>query len=557
MNSIALFINKILTFRNFRITDIPNKTRRELLTAFENLKRIDTVFVPELIKLAENHKGKLIIDSSDNGKYGLKHICRKMKNLKTSGYHMGFKLVLFLWQVGDYRIPIGFGLWHKKSGSVCDLALAGISRLRNEFGLKPEVVLADGEYCADKVVKRLTDYNWAFVFRWKCNRKLSNQQIKLRIPRGYGSSIGKLKNKTKVKIFRRKERYYETNRMLFEMKDVVRLYKIRWKIEETFKILKHRCLGLMGIRDGPAFVNTEGHTADEPDQKRSNDKPDDIFRFDGAGYFFFVHDHPFRSFVPSHLFIAIFKDLNHRLPLVLLQHMDFGMERFPAPVVLDHFIEYLLIDVYPLQLLNTVHERFDDDEGHPAQGLGILILVHPSVKIDLGHHIESPFFVNIDQHTGLHTIADMEGYLFKNASKSGILTGKRLQKLGKIRHEHRKKGPCYQFGHPPAASGTPFVVPNGNRSVIEGLGEANMIRKQQRPQQPVGKTMVNIFYVRVDIDNNISTGHIQRLPEVFPLSPEFFQSGQNISGFVHGHIIGSGDLARLVRRSGIDDHDLV
>lgn len=62
------------------------------------------------------------------------------------------KIVLFLWQVGDYRIPIGFGLWHKGSGSVCDLALAGISRLRNEFKLKPEVVLADGEYCADKVV---------------------------------------------------------------------------------------------------------------------------------------------------------------------------------------------------------------------------------------------------------------------------------------------------------------------------------------------------------------------------------------------------------------------
>lgn len=118
-----------------------------------------------------------------------------------------------------------------------------MSRLRNEFKLKPEVVLADGEYCADKIVKRLTDYNWAFVFRWKCNRKLSNQKIKIRIPRGYGSSIGKLKNHTKVKIFRRKDRFFETNRMLFNMQKVVKLYKIRWKIEETFKILKH-CIGI-------------------------------------------------------------------------------------------------------------------------------------------------------------------------------------------------------------------------------------------------------------------------------------------------------------------------
>ncbi|OGI04548.1 MAG: hypothetical protein A2Y25_10100 [Candidatus Melainabacteria bacterium GWF2_37_15] len=246
LNIFTLFINNILKLGNFRITDISRKARQELLTAFENLKRIDTVFIPELIKLAKKYKGKLIIDSSDNPKYGLKNVCRKIKNLKTNGYHSGFKIVLFLWQVGDYRIPIGFGLWHKGSGSVCDLALAGISRLRNEFKLKPKIVLADGEYCADKIVKRLTDYGWAFVFRWKCNRKLSNQQIKLRIPRGYGSSIGKLKNRTKVKIFRRKKRYYETNRMLFEMKDIVRLYKIRWKIEETFRVLKsligiHRC----------------------------------------------------------------------------------------------------------------------------------------------------------------------------------------------------------------------------------------------------------------------------------------------------------------------------
>jgi hypothetical protein len=246
INIITLFINHILTYGNFRITDISPKLYAELLTAFKSLKRIDTIFIPELIKLCVFTVGKLIIDSSDNPKYGLKHTCRKIKNLKTNGYHSGFKIVLFLWQIGDYRIPIGFGLWHKESGSVCDLALAGMSRLRNEFKLKPEVVLADGEYCADKVVKRLTDYNWAFVFRWKCNRKLSNQQIKIRIPRGYGSSIGKLKNHTKVKIFRRKKRYFESNRMLWNMKDIVKLYKIRWKIEETFRILKsvigiHRC----------------------------------------------------------------------------------------------------------------------------------------------------------------------------------------------------------------------------------------------------------------------------------------------------------------------------
>jgi hypothetical protein len=238
LNIFNIIINKILSFGNFRITEIKPKVYAELLTVFENLKRIDTVFIPELIKLCTNRKGILIVDDSDNPKYGMKYICRIMKNLKTNGYHSGFKIVLFLWQEGEYRIPIGFGLWHKESGSLCDLMLAGLSRLRNEFKLKPKVVLADGAYCANKVVKRLTDYGIAIVFRWKSNRKLSNQQIKIRIPRGYGSSIGELKNHTKVKIFRRRNRFFETNRMLFEMQDIVRLYKIRWKIEETFRVLK-------------------------------------------------------------------------------------------------------------------------------------------------------------------------------------------------------------------------------------------------------------------------------------------------------------------------------
>ena len=177
LQTIIIIIKHILTFGNFRITDISPKLYTELLTGFENLKRVDTVFIPELIKLCRGSLGKLIIDSSDNPKYGLKHICRKMKNLKTNGYHSGFKIVLFLWQIEDYRIPIGFGLWHKESGSVCDLALAGMSRLRNEFKLKPQVVLADGEYCADKIVKRLTDYNWALVVIPSCNQNITYDKI--------------------------------------------------------------------------------------------------------------------------------------------------------------------------------------------------------------------------------------------------------------------------------------------------------------------------------------------------------------------------------------------
>jgi len=242
-SSISIIINHILKFGNYRSSQIPKKYYRELLTGLDKLKRIDTVFIPEFIKLASRYKGRLIIDDTNHPKYGLKNYTRKLKNLKTSGYENGFKLLLFLWEGNGFRIPMGFALWGKDSNSINDLALAGLSRIRNEFKLKPEVVLADGAFSVDKLVKRITDYGWSFVMRWRCDRKLSEEQIKKRIPRGYGDSAGFLQNGTKVKIFRRKKRFYETNRMLWTMKDIVRIYKMRWIIEETFKILKH-CVGI-------------------------------------------------------------------------------------------------------------------------------------------------------------------------------------------------------------------------------------------------------------------------------------------------------------------------
>lgn len=118
-----------------------------------------------------------------------------------------------------------------------------LSCLRNEYKLKPQVVLADGFFSTDKIIKRLVDYGWPLVFRWKSNRKLNNTRIKELIPRGYGDFQGYLKNGTKVKIFRRRNRFYETNRMLMTMQNIVKLYKSRWIIEETFRILKV-CIGL-------------------------------------------------------------------------------------------------------------------------------------------------------------------------------------------------------------------------------------------------------------------------------------------------------------------------
>jgi hypothetical protein len=249
LNIFGIFINKILSFGNLKISDIPKKAYEELMTAFESLKTDQIIFIPSLIKLCIKIGGKLIIDDTGNKKYGLKYWARKQKDLKTGGYFWGYKIVLFLWDTGKQRFPIGFALWHKDSDSLNELAYAGISKLRNEYKLKPEVVLADGGYSTDRLEKLLTDYGWAFIFRWKNSRKLKTNGINKRtsikklIPRGYGSTIGFLANHTKVKVFRRQDRFYISNRMQWDMQKIVETYKVRWKIEEVFRVLK-TCIGI-------------------------------------------------------------------------------------------------------------------------------------------------------------------------------------------------------------------------------------------------------------------------------------------------------------------------
>lgn len=243
IQAMYLFIKHILTFGNFQSSQIPKRVYSELLTAFTNLKNKDVILIPEFISKFCKPGGILIVDETINGKYGLKHIVRKLKILNNGGFCLGYKVVLFLWNKDNLSIPIGFGFYHKDSASVCDITLNFVGRLRNEFKIRPEIFVADGAYDANKLIKRLTDYGWACVVRCKSNRTLLKTPIKKLIPRGFGEAQGTLKNKTKVKIFRRKDRFFICNRMLMSMQKAVKYYTSRWKVEESFRFLKS-CIGI-------------------------------------------------------------------------------------------------------------------------------------------------------------------------------------------------------------------------------------------------------------------------------------------------------------------------
>lgn len=238
-----LFIKHILSFGNFRSSQIPKSVLNKLLTEFTNVKNNDVILIPEFIRKFCKSGGTLIVDETINGKYGLKKVARKFKILNNGGYCFGYKVVLFLWNKDNLKIPIGFGFYHKDSESVCEITMDFVGKLRNEFHIRPEILVADGAYDINKLIKRLTDYGWPCMIRCRSNRTLFKTSIKKLIPRGFGETKGFLKNQTKVKIFRRKNRFFICNRMLMSMKKAVNYYNLRWKIEESFRFLKS-CIGI-------------------------------------------------------------------------------------------------------------------------------------------------------------------------------------------------------------------------------------------------------------------------------------------------------------------------
>jgi len=240
----TLFAKQILSLGGFKAGAVPRWVITVLLTAFGSLLEQEVVILEPLLKLVKRSgAGVLVIDDTTNPKYGLKQWSRKLKIVGTSGYEHGYKILLFLWECQLGRIPLGFALWHKGTKPLNDLTLEGLSLLRNHYHLKPEAVLADGAFSTDKLLKRLEGYNWATVMRCKRDRKFAGQRLDKAIARGYGSLQDRLKNGVKVKIFRRKNRFFVCNRMLWSMQKAITLYKRRWQIEDTFRALK-TCLPL-------------------------------------------------------------------------------------------------------------------------------------------------------------------------------------------------------------------------------------------------------------------------------------------------------------------------
>lgn len=76
--------------------------------------------------------------------------------------------------------------------------------------------------------------------RGRNNRILSGIRLRQLIPRGYGETEGFLKNGVKLKVVRDRQHFLFCNRMMLERQVIQALYRLRWKVEEVFRVLKSK-----------------------------------------------------------------------------------------------------------------------------------------------------------------------------------------------------------------------------------------------------------------------------------------------------------------------------
>jgi len=194
-------------------------------------------------------KGWLMIDDTIIEKPFAKNIkCVYWQySSKNSDFVTGISLTVLLWSDGIRTIPIRFMIYEKdKNGKPL--------KTKNEFALeslkyplslniKPFKVTFDSKYASNNLLNWLNKNGLIYYRQLESNRSFNGKQLKMRRFQSY-SEVGKLKGVGhKVNVAKHCKRYYVTNATgnHITRQQIVKEYRVRWKIEVLFRSLKQLC----------------------------------------------------------------------------------------------------------------------------------------------------------------------------------------------------------------------------------------------------------------------------------------------------------------------------
>ena len=185
--------------------------------------------------------GYLILDDTILQKYtrGLS-IVFKLLDTKTNGFVLGINVVLLVWTDGTRVIPIGFRIYCRKGVGKITLAQELLEQAK-VLGFTPEYVLFDSWYASQSVLSCVKGFGWHFVTKLKKNRSLNRKPLKRYRLTPNWSSLGWLKGKIGVAVYRRGKVFLTTSDLEIDCNMVKKLYSIRNMIDEVFRVLKQVC----------------------------------------------------------------------------------------------------------------------------------------------------------------------------------------------------------------------------------------------------------------------------------------------------------------------------
>ena len=129
----------------------------------------------EVRPLIRPASGVLVVDDSTLDKPRAKHIA--LVGHHWSGNHhavvRGINLITAVWSDGDRLYPCDYRVYHKESdGRTENDHFADLLAAAHARGFRPRAVLFDGWYASVENLKRVRDFGWTFVTRFKANRKV-------------------------------------------------------------------------------------------------------------------------------------------------------------------------------------------------------------------------------------------------------------------------------------------------------------------------------------------------------------------------------------------------
>lgn len=157
----------------------------------------------------------------------------------------GLHVVVAVWTNGEITIPLGWKIYEKGGDKTkTDLAMELINHSLFRLNIRPKYFLFDSFYSSEKILKLLINNNQQFVSQVDKKRNLDHKQVsQINKGRPYWTEKGYLTGNILVQMVKNRRKYFITNDTRLTREKQLKIYKIRWKIEEVFRFAKKE-LGL-------------------------------------------------------------------------------------------------------------------------------------------------------------------------------------------------------------------------------------------------------------------------------------------------------------------------